>query len=134
LSSVAKYFDCHFHIINKNFPVVPNQGFMPDAFTTEDYLDRVKAVDLCGGAVVSGSFPGIRSIASISRFESTRSFVCRSHSSAADRFKLNRQGFAQSLVSLPAGSIDRLGRCKAAFPTLLKLAASQGHRLWTSRL
>ena len=51
-----KYFDCHFHIIDKNFPVVPNQGFMPDAFTTEDYLARLKAVDLCGGAVVSGSF------------------------------------------------------------------------------
>lgn len=51
-----KYFDCHFHIIDKNFPVVPNQGFMPDAFIAEDYLDRLKAVDLCGGAVVSGSF------------------------------------------------------------------------------
>ena len=51
-----KYFDCHFHIIDKKFPVVPNQGFMPDAFTSEDYLERVKAVDLCGGAVVSGSF------------------------------------------------------------------------------
>jgi predicted TIM-barrel fold metal-dependent hydrolase len=52
----AKYFDCHFHIIDKNFPVVPNQGFMPDAFTSEDYLERLNAVDLCGGAVVSGSF------------------------------------------------------------------------------
>ena len=51
-----KYFDCHFHIIDKKFPVVTNQGFMPDAFTAEDYLERVKAVDLCGGAVVSGSF------------------------------------------------------------------------------
>ena len=51
-----KYFDCHFHIIDKNFPVVPNQGFMPDAFTSEDYLERVKGIDLCGGAVVSGSF------------------------------------------------------------------------------
>src|SRR6476660_4437246 len=51
-----KYFDCHFHIIDKKFPVVPNQGFMPDAFTAEDYLARLKAVELCGGAVVSGSF------------------------------------------------------------------------------
>jgi predicted TIM-barrel fold metal-dependent hydrolase len=51
-----KYFDCHFHIIDKNFPVVPNQGFMPDSFTSGDYLNRLKAVDLCGGAVVSGSF------------------------------------------------------------------------------
>jgi len=56
LNQKAKYFDCHFHIIDKNFPVVPNQGFMPDAFTSENYLDRLKAVDLCGGAVVSGSF------------------------------------------------------------------------------
>jgi len=51
-----KYFDCHFHIIDKNFPVVSNQGFMPDAFTSEDYLARVKDIDLVGGAVVSGSF------------------------------------------------------------------------------
>jgi predicted TIM-barrel fold metal-dependent hydrolase len=51
-----KYFDCHFHIIDKKFPVVPNQGFMPDQFTAEDYLARVKDIDLCGGAVVSGSF------------------------------------------------------------------------------
>ena len=55
LNANAKYFDCHFHIIDKNFPVVPNQGFMPDAFTSEDYLERLKAVDLCGGAVVSGT-------------------------------------------------------------------------------
>lgn len=56
MNQKAKYFDCHFHIIDKNFPVVPNQGFMPDGFTSENYLDRLKAVDLCGGAVVSGSF------------------------------------------------------------------------------
>ena len=56
LSARAKYFDCHFHIIDKSFPVVSNQGFMPDAFTSADYLERVKAVDVCGGAVVSGSF------------------------------------------------------------------------------
>ena len=56
MNAKAKYFDCHFHIIDKNFPVVANQGFMPDAFTSEDYLGRSQAVDLCGGAVVSGSF------------------------------------------------------------------------------
>ncbi|HZA55207.1 MAG TPA: hypothetical protein VE616_13230 [Candidatus Udaeobacter sp.] len=41
MNSNAKYFDCHFHIIAKNFPVVSNQGFMPDAFTSEVYLDRL---------------------------------------------------------------------------------------------
>src|SRR5262245_11013078 len=29
---------------------------MPDAFTSEDYLARLREIDLCGGAVVSGSF------------------------------------------------------------------------------
>src|SRR5687768_129006 len=29
---------------------------MPEAFTSEDYLERLKAIDHCGGAVVSGSF------------------------------------------------------------------------------
>jgi predicted TIM-barrel fold metal-dependent hydrolase len=62
LNSIAKYFDCHFHIIDKNFPVVPNQGFMLDAFTSEDYLERLNGVDLCGGAVVSGSFQPIYSM------------------------------------------------------------------------
>lgn len=52
----ARYFDCHFHIIDKDFPLVPNQGFVPEAFTVADYLERLKVVDLCGGAVVSGSF------------------------------------------------------------------------------
>jgi predicted TIM-barrel fold metal-dependent hydrolase len=56
VNSKPKYFDCHFHIIDKKFPLVANQGFMPDAFTSEDYLERLRGVDLCGGAVVSGSF------------------------------------------------------------------------------
>lgn len=49
-------FDSHFHIIDKKFPLVPNNGYMPDAFTVKDYLDKTSAYDLCGGAVVSGSF------------------------------------------------------------------------------
>jgi predicted TIM-barrel fold metal-dependent hydrolase len=35
-----------------------NQGFMPDDFTCEDYLDRVKDFNVIGGAIVSGSFQG----------------------------------------------------------------------------
>ena len=49
-------FDSHFHIIDKQFPLVPNNGYMPDEFTYKDYLSRTKAYKLCGGAVVSGSF------------------------------------------------------------------------------
>ncbi|HWO43555.1 MAG TPA: amidohydrolase family protein [Candidatus Eisenbacteria bacterium] len=172
MSQKAKYFDCHFHIIDKNFPLVPNQGFMPDAFTAEDYLARVKDVDLCGGAVVSGSFqafdqsylfhalkilgPTFVGVTQVPRTISDAEL--RELDSAgvrAVRFNVRRGGSEEirhleamarrvhelvgwhielyvdstdlaglfnTLVSLPAVSIDHLGLSKAGFPTLLKLA------------
>lgn len=49
-------FDSHLHIIDKKYPLVPNNGYVPDAFTHADYLARMSAYNLCGGAIVSGSF------------------------------------------------------------------------------
>ena len=49
-------FDSHFHIIDKQFPLVSNNGYIPDQFTCKDYLERTAAYRLCGGAIVSGSF------------------------------------------------------------------------------
>lgn len=49
-------FDCHLHIIDKRYPLVPNNGYTPESFTHSDYLSRMSAYNLCGGAVVSGSF------------------------------------------------------------------------------
>jgi predicted TIM-barrel fold metal-dependent hydrolase len=171
LNAKQKYFDCHFHIIDKSFPVVPNQGFMPDAFTAEDYLKRVQAIDLCGGAVVSGSFQeldqsylyhalkvlgptfvgvtqvpqtisddelknldsaGVRAV----RFNVKRGgsedvrhleqFARRVHQLVGWHTELyidsaELSGLFDTLVSLPAVSIDHLGLSKAGFPTLLKL-------------
>ena len=51
-------FDSHFHIINSDFPVVANNGYMPDEFTCDYYLARTKHYRLVGGAIVSGSFQG----------------------------------------------------------------------------
>lgn len=51
-----KLFDTHLHIIDSRFPLVPNNGYLPDEFTCEDYLDRMEGYNLAGGAVVSGSF------------------------------------------------------------------------------
>jgi hypothetical protein len=50
------FFDAHFHIIDPRFPLEENQGFLPDAFTCQDYLKRTKKWNVIGGAVVSGSF------------------------------------------------------------------------------
>ncbi|PND56370.1 2-pyrone-4,6-dicarboxylate hydrolase [Mycobacterium sp. ENV421] len=49
-------FDAHFHIIDPRFPLVPNNGYLPAAFTVADYRERVVPLDVSGGAVVSGSF------------------------------------------------------------------------------
>lgn len=167
-----KYFDCHFHIIDKNFPVVPNQGFMPDSFTAEDYLARVKDIDLCGGGVVSGSFqeldqtylfhalkvlgPTFVGVTQVPQTISDHELKELDGAGVrAVRFNVRRGGsedirhlenFARrvhkllgwhtelyidstdlaplfdTLVSLPAISIDHIGLSKAGFATLLKLA------------
>lgn len=48
-----RVFDTHLHIVDPRFPLVPNQGYLPDPFTVADYRGRFTAA---GGAVVSGSF------------------------------------------------------------------------------
>ena len=171
MNSKAKYFDCHFHIIDKNFPVVANQGFMPDAFTSEDYLARLKEVDLCGGAVVSGSFqafdqsylfhalrvlgPSFVGVTQVPQTVSDQELQELNRAGVrAVRFNVKRGGseeiqhlermarrvhervgwhtelyvdsteladLFETLVSLPAVSVDHLGLSRSGFPTLLKL-------------
>jgi predicted TIM-barrel fold metal-dependent hydrolase len=49
-------FDSHLHIIDQRFPLVPNNGFVPNHFDCENYRERLRNYTLAGGAVVSGSF------------------------------------------------------------------------------
>ena len=51
-------FDAHFHVIDPRYPLTENQGFRPDAFPVDRYRAAVDALDVRGGAVVSGSFQG----------------------------------------------------------------------------
>ncbi|MCL5966902.1 MAG: amidohydrolase family protein [Deltaproteobacteria bacterium] len=51
-----RIFDSHLHIIDPAFPLVPNNGYLPDPFTVDDYLRRVRPLGVAAGAVVSGSF------------------------------------------------------------------------------
>lgn len=50
--------DAHLHIVDPRFALVPNQGYVPPAFTVPEYLHRVRPLGVDGGAVVSGSFQG----------------------------------------------------------------------------
>ena len=58
MANTIPIFDSHFHIIDRRFPLVANQGYVPQSFTCEDYLNRTKDLNIVGGAVVSGSFHG----------------------------------------------------------------------------
>ncbi len=49
-------FDAHLHVIDPRFPLVPNEGYLTELFTAEDYLERADPLGVTGGAVVSGSF------------------------------------------------------------------------------
>lgn len=51
-----KIFDAHFHIINFDFPLVENKGYVPPEFTIDDYKIRMSDYEVSGGAIVSGSF------------------------------------------------------------------------------
>lgn len=53
-----KLFDAHFHIIDPNFPLKENNGFMPEPFTVKIYQAMAKPYNVVGGAIVSGSFQG----------------------------------------------------------------------------
>lgn len=53
-----KIFDSHFHIINNNFPLVSNSGFVPAEFKISDYKNATKGLNIVGGVIVSGSFQG----------------------------------------------------------------------------
>ncbi|MGG5252251.1 amidohydrolase family protein [Neobacillus sp. SM06] len=51
-------FDSHLHIIDKRFPLIPNQGYLPNYFSCQDYRKSADKLNVVGGAVVSGSFQG----------------------------------------------------------------------------
>lgn len=49
-------FDAHFHIIDPDFPLTPNNGYLPEPFTVPMYQNAAKPFHVIGGVVVSGSF------------------------------------------------------------------------------
>ena len=165
-------FDSHFHIIDTQFPLVANNGYIPDEFTCEDYLQRTAGYTLCGGAVVSGSFQAFDQtylldalnklgprFVGVTQLPATTSDdeIIHLHQAGvrAVRFNLWRggsekitrlasmahriyelagwhvelyvdaaelNGLYNTLVNLPAVSIDHIGLSRAGLKTLTKLA------------
>jgi predicted TIM-barrel fold metal-dependent hydrolase len=59
-SSGVAVFDAHLHVIDPRFPLVSNQGYVPEPFTVADYRGRTAGMNVVGGAVVAGSFQRVR--------------------------------------------------------------------------
>lgn len=53
-----KIFDAHFHIIDFDFPMIENQGYIPPSYLVTDYEQETAVLNMQGGAIVSGSFQG----------------------------------------------------------------------------
>lgn len=53
-----RIFDAHFHIIDFDFPIIENQGYLPPNFAVEDYQQETADLNILGGTIVSGSFQG----------------------------------------------------------------------------
>ncbi|MFD2680866.1 amidohydrolase family protein [Bacillus seohaeanensis] len=53
-----RIFDAHFHIIDFDFPIIENQGYLPPSYIVEDYQNETADLNVLGGAIVSGSFQG----------------------------------------------------------------------------
>lgn len=172
-----KLFDSHFHIIDNRFPLLENNGFLPDEYTCANYLERVKDYQLVGGAIVSGSFQAFDqgylldalrtlgpSFVGVTQLPASVSDddLLKLHKAGvrALRFNLKRggsedvrhldalarrvrevvgwhvelyvdstelDGLYNTLVALPAVSIDHLGLSKEGFGTLLKLVENGVH-------
>jgi len=56
MDSISGIVDAHLHIVDPRFPLVPNQGFLPEPFTCRDYLTASRPLGITAGVVVSGSF------------------------------------------------------------------------------
>lgn len=53
-----RIFDAHFHIIDFDFPIKENQGYLPPSYVVDDYQQDTANLNVQGGAIVSGSFQG----------------------------------------------------------------------------
>lgn len=71
-----KIFDAHFHIIDFNYPITENQGYIPPSYVVEDYQKETATYHIVGGAIVSGSFQGFDQDYLVNALEKMGSAFC----------------------------------------------------------
>ena len=108
-----KIFDSHFHIINPNYPLIRNHGYIPSDFTAEDYQNQVKDFSIEGGAIISGSFQGFHQeylLDSLQKFGANYYGVANIplEMGSADLKKLNRWNIRGVRFNLKRGGSESL--------------------------
>lgn len=71
-----RIFDAHFHIIDFDFPISENQGYVPPSYVVEDYQNETATYKIIGGAIVSGSFQGFDQDYLVNALEKMGSAFC----------------------------------------------------------
>jgi predicted TIM-barrel fold metal-dependent hydrolase len=109
------FFDSHLHIIDPRFPLIENQGFIPDPFTCEDYARRTANFSVIGGAVVSGSFQGFDQtylVDALQKLGSTYVGVTQLPQTASDEVivTLNKQGVRAIRFNVKRGGSEDISK------------------------
>ena len=104
-------FDAHLHIIDPRFPLIENEGYLPEPFTVADYTARMDEFEVSGGAIVSGSFQGTDQsylVAALAELGPSWVGVTQLDVDATDDdiVQLNRAGIRGIRFNLKRGFID----------------------------
>lgn len=106
-------FDAHCHIIDPRFPLIANNGYLPEPFSAEDYLAQTRPLGICSGAVVSGSFQAFDQqylIAALERLGPEFVGVTQLPASVSDAelLSLDQQGVRALRFNLKRGGSEQL--------------------------
>lgn len=104
-------FDAHVHILDPRFPLVENNGLIPDHYTIADYQSDTAGLGITGGAVVNSSFQGTDQrflIAAIKELGADWVGVTQLDSSASDKeiLRLDKAGVRGVRFNLRRGRVD----------------------------
>ncbi|WP_166366042.1 amidohydrolase family protein [Pseudomonas akapageensis] len=106
-------FDAHCHIIDPRYPLIANNGYLPAPFGVDDYLAQTRALSICSGAVVSGSFQAFDQqylITALKRLGPEFVGVTQLPASVSDAelVSLNEQGVRALRFNLKRGGSEQL--------------------------
>lgn len=120
-------FDSHMHIINKRFPLVSNNGYLPSEFECTSYLERMSQYQLCGGVVVSGSFQAFDQnylVDALKNFGSSFVGVTQLPATVSDEEiqNLNKLGVKALRFNLKRGGSEELAHLSAMASRVYEIA------------